>query len=108
MAGLGHGEAAGQLQGPDRAQVALVVVLGAEVVDRATQQPELHPELDQQRQVTVPQRRNPADAKSAFDSVEAPREVVYTEKGLPIAAWTITVCHGYHGFAKLSDGVKKF
>jgi hypothetical protein len=40
--------------------------------------------------------------------VEAPRDVVYTEKGLPIAAWTITVCHGYHGFATLSDGVKKF
>ena len=35
-------------------------------------------------------------------------EVVYTEKGRPIAAWTITVCHGYRGFAKLSDGVKKF
>ena len=48
------------------------------------------------------------EAKDAFDRVEAPREVVYTEQGRPIAAWTITVCHGYRGFAKLPDGVKKF
>jgi hypothetical protein len=33
---------------------------------------------------------------------------VYTEKGRPVASWTITVCHGYRGFARTLDGVKKF
>ena len=47
-------------------------------------------------------------AKDAFDRVEPPRQVVYTEKGRPIAEWTITVCHGYHGFPKETDAVKKF
>jgi Dolichyl-phosphate-mannose-protein mannosyltransferase len=49
-----------------------------------------------------------AEGQSAFDRVEAPREVLYIEKGRPVAAWTITVCHGYRGFAKAPDGGKKF
>src|SRR5437763_1000945 len=40
--GLRHGEAAGQLQAHDGRQEALVVLLGAEVQDRAAEQPPLH------------------------------------------------------------------
>jgi hypothetical protein len=34
----------------------------------------------------------------AFTAVEPSREVSYTEGGHPIAAWCVTVCHGFRGF----------
>src|SRR5204862_5707916 len=34
----------------------------------------------------------------AFAMVEPPREVVYSEGGHPVAAWCVTVCHGFRGF----------
>ncbi len=51
VAGLGHGKAAGDLEGGRGAQVALVVAFGAELLDRAAPQAELDAELDQQRQI---------------------------------------------------------
>ncbi|MBI3410148.1 MAG: hypothetical protein HY040_17535 [Planctomycetes bacterium] len=35
--------------------------------------------------------------RSAFDQVEAPREVTHWEFGQPIARWNVTVCRGYKG-----------
>jgi hypothetical protein len=35
---------------------------------------------------------------TAFDSTEPVLRVVHAEAGIPIAAWSITVCHGFHGF----------
>jgi hypothetical protein len=37
--------------------------------------------------------------RSAFDRIEPPIRVVYSEGGIPIAAWDIQVCHGFRGFA---------
>ena len=51
--GLGHREAARQLQGHDVAQVPLVVARGAEHLDRAAEQSPLDAGLDHQRQVAV-------------------------------------------------------
>jgi hypothetical protein len=34
----------------------------------------------------------------AFTDVEPSREVSYTEGGHPVAAWCVTVCHGFRGF----------
>jgi hypothetical protein len=34
----------------------------------------------------------------AFDRVETPKVVTHREGGEPVASWTITVCHGFHGF----------
>ena len=51
--GLGHREAAHQLPGHQVAQVGVVVALGAELEDRAAEQPELHAHLHQHRQVAV-------------------------------------------------------
>ncbi len=52
VTGLGHREAAGQAEVHDRRQVAVVVGLGAERLDRAAEQAPLDPGLDGQRQVT--------------------------------------------------------
>lgn len=35
--------------------------------------------------------------RSAFEHVEAPREVTHWEFGQPIARWSVTVCRGYKG-----------
>jgi len=51
--GLGHREAAGQVDGGQRRQVLLVVLLGAEAVHRAAEQAELHADLDEQAEVAV-------------------------------------------------------
>ena len=53
---LGHREAAHQPPGDQVAQVGVVVTLGAQLQDRAAEQPELHADLDQHRQVAVGQR----------------------------------------------------
>ncbi len=52
VAGLGHREAARQVQAHDVAQVALVVALGAQRDDRAAEQSPLDTRLDHQRQVS--------------------------------------------------------
>src|SRR4051794_36258922 len=52
MTGLGHREASGQLEAHHRGKEALVVVLGAEMQDRAAEQAPLHAGLHQQGQVT--------------------------------------------------------
>jgi hypothetical protein len=44
------------------------------------------------------------EARAAFDRVEEPQDVVYTEAGQPIARWTVTVCHGYRGFGRAFNG----
>jgi 4-amino-4-deoxy-L-arabinose transferase-like glycosyltransferase len=41
---------------------------------------------------------------AAFDAVEPSREVVYSEGGHPVAAWCVTVCHGFRGFGGVQDG----
>ena len=61
MAGLGHREAAHQLPGDQVAQVGVVVRLGAELEDRAAEEPELHADLHQHRQVAVRQRLERGD-----------------------------------------------
>ena len=61
VARLGHGKAAGQLERRRRLQVALVVQARPELLDRATPQPELDPELDQQREVAEPDRLEAGD-----------------------------------------------
>lgn len=38
--------------------------------------------------------------RAAFERTEPPREVVYRERGQPIARWVVTVCHGYRGFGR--------
>ena len=44
------------------------------------------------------------EAKDAFETVDKPVDVVYSEDGRPISQWTITVCHKYHGFASVPKG----
>jgi hypothetical protein len=56
VAGLGHREAAHQLPGDQVREVRRVVPLGAELEDRATEQPELDADLDQHRQVARGER----------------------------------------------------
>ena len=51
MAGLGHGEAAEQVEVDDLLDVRLVVAFGTQVLDRPAEQPPLHAGLDHQRQV---------------------------------------------------------
>ena len=69
VAGLGHREAAHQLPGDQVGEVRLVVPLGAELEDRAAEQPELDADLDQHRQVAEGQglerRERRADVAAA-------------------------------------------
>ena len=44
------------------------------------------------------------EAKQAFETVEEPKDVVYSEEGRPVATWTIWVCHKYRGFASVAKG----
>ena len=60
---LGHREAAHQPAGDQVAQVGVVVPLGAELQDRAAEQPELHADLHQHRQVAVRQRLERRDRR---------------------------------------------
>jgi hypothetical protein len=39
--------------------------------------------------------------KQAFEHLAPSRIVVHSEQGQPVAAWTITVCHGFRGFPDL-------
>lgn len=39
------------------------------------------------------------DAERVFERIEPPRCVIHRERGIPLASWTIWVCHGYRGFA---------
>lgn len=36
---------------------------------------------------------------AAFDRVEPPIVVTHSENGVPLAAWSVWVCHGFRGFA---------
>jgi 4-amino-4-deoxy-L-arabinose transferase-like glycosyltransferase len=40
----------------------------------------------------------------AFESVEPPQRVTYTEDGVPVAEWFVTVCRGYRGFPPPGKG----
>lgn len=40
------------------------------------------------------------DAEQVFDRVELPRRVIHRDRGIPVASWTIWVCHGYRGFER--------
>ena len=61
VAGLGHREAAHGLRGDQVGEVGVVVRLGAELQDRAAEQPELHADLHQHRQVAERQRLERGD-----------------------------------------------
>ena len=39
----------------------------------------------------------------AFDRLEPPVRVVHAEEGVPVAVWTVWVCHGYRGFPEHPD-----
>ncbi len=74
--GLGHREAAHQPTGDEVLEVAVVVLLGAELEDRAAEQAELHADLDQHRQVAERERlerrhRRPDVAAAAVGLGEA-------------------------------------
>jgi hypothetical protein len=43
----------------------------------------------------------PPSVLAAFAQVEAPRLLVYHERGQPVAWWKITVCRGFQGFGQL-------
>jgi hypothetical protein len=43
----------------------------------------------------------PTRIAGAFDSVEAPRSVIHYDQGLPVAGWTLVVCHGFRGFPRV-------
>jgi hypothetical protein len=36
---------------------------------------------------------------AAFDRVETPILVTHSENGVPLARWSVWVCHGFRGFA---------
>ncbi len=59
--GLGHREAPHQLPGDQVRQIGLVVAFGAQMQDRATEEPELHADLHQDRQVAEGQRLESGD-----------------------------------------------
>ena len=40
------------------------------------------------------------DAILAFERVDSPIQVTHSEKGHPLAGWTINVCHGFRGFSR--------
>lgn len=62
--GLGHREAAHQLSGDQVRQVGVVVTPCAQMQDRAAEEPELHADLHQDRQITEGQRLERGDRGS--------------------------------------------
>ena len=42
----------------------------------------------------------PSEIVETFERVEPTRTIRYEEHGQLIAFWNVTVCHGFHGFAK--------
>jgi hypothetical protein len=40
------------------------------------------------------------NAEQVFERVEPPIRFTHREAGIPVASWTIWVCHGYRGFPK--------
>jgi len=42
------------------------------------------------------------EVRNGFEWIEPGLQVVHAEDGVPIAAWTIWVCHGFRGFAAAS------
>ena len=44
--------------------------------------------------------------RKAFRRVEPTHEVVYSEKGQPIASWRLTVCRGYSGRIPTKQGAR--
>jgi hypothetical protein len=77
VAGLGHGEAADEIEVDEVADVRVVVVLGAEVLDRAPEQAPLHTRLDHERQVEL---RQHLDRRDRHARVAAPT-VLLAEAG---------------------------
>ena len=43
----------------------------------------------------------PNEIRDAFDQIEPTQRIWYSEDGIPVAFWDITICRGFHGFAKL-------
>ncbi len=43
----------------------------------------------------------PNEIRDAFDQIEPTKRIWYSEDGIPVAFWDITICRGFHGFAKL-------
>ena len=68
VAGLGHREAPDEPAVDQVLEVGVVVRLGAELQDRATEEPELHPDLDDHRQVAVRQRLEGGDRRADVGS----------------------------------------
>ncbi len=97
---LGHREAAGQLQRGDVGQVALVVLLRAEVLDGAAEQAELHAELDEQRQVA---ERHRLEARDVAADV-AVAAVLLRVAGGRLAARGQVLGPGEHLLAVLLEG----
>jgi hypothetical protein len=64
VAGLAHGEGSGQLERGDLIEVGLVVLARAQVVDRAAEEAELDPALDQEREVAVTERLEGRDRRA--------------------------------------------
>ena len=64
VAGLGHREAAHQPAGDQVGEVGVVVPLGAELEDRAAEEPELHADLHQHRQVAERERLEGRDRRA--------------------------------------------
>jgi 4-amino-4-deoxy-L-arabinose transferase-like glycosyltransferase len=46
--------------------------------------------------------------EEAFERVEAPKLVWYTEQGLPVSCWPVFVCHGYRGFKAEADAPRHY
>lgn len=45
--------------------------------------------------------RVPPEIIEAFEKIEPTRQVVYRDRGVPVAIWDVTICRGFRGFANL-------
>ena len=43
-----------------------------------------------------------------FDKIEPSEQVIYAEKGQPVAAWKVTVCRGFRGFGEAVLSQRRF
>ncbi len=102
MAGLGHGEAAEQVEVDEPLHVRLVVTLGAEVLDGPAEQPPLHAGLDHQRQIRHRQHLDLGDGRA--DVTVAAVLLLEPVLGRPVGG------HDLHLLAHLGpgdDGVRR-
>jgi hypothetical protein len=117
VAGLRHGEAADEVEVDQVAHVGVVVVLGAEVLDRAAEEAPLDAGLDHEREVELRQHldagdRGPGVAGSAV-LLEEPRRwqaggdelLELTERALSCLVQTEVVVEGEVHFGQLDPGL---